>query len=180
MNFKSKIFLHPGLNNSGEKHWQTLWEKRYPQFTRINQKDWDTPVCNDWVNHLDEIVMQHDLNDIILVGHSLACATVGFWSKALQRKIKGAMLVAPSDTEAETYPTGTTGFAPMPIAKLPFPTITVMSADDKYVSIERAKFFASAWGSELVNIGNAGHINADSNLGFWEFGLELLSRLDQC
>jgi uncharacterized protein len=125
------------------------------------------------------VVMQHDPANVILVGHSLACATIGFWSKTYQRKIKGAMLVAPSDTEADSYPTGTTGFAPMPIVKLPFPTITVVSADDKYVSLQRANFFANAWGSEVINIGNAGHINADSNLGFWEFGLELLGRLDQ-
>jgi predicted alpha/beta hydrolase family esterase len=66
----------------------------------------------------------------------------------------------------------------MPLNKLPFPSITVMSSNDVYVTIDRAKEFSTAWGSELINIGNAGHINADSNLGFWEFGLELLDRLD--
>ena len=179
MNFKSEILIHPGLNNSGEKHWQTLWEKRYPQFSRVNQKEWDQPVCSEWISHLDEVVRAKDESQVVIVGHSLACATVGFWVKEYNRKIKAALLVAPSDTEAPSYPEGTTGFKPMPLVKLPFPSITVMSSNDKFVSIERARFFANAWGSELVNIGNAGHINGESELGFWEFGLELLDRLDR-
>jgi predicted alpha/beta hydrolase family esterase len=122
--------------------------------------------------------MEKDPENVILVGHSLACSAIGYWAKQYQRKIKGALLVAPSDTESEAYPTGTSGFSPMPLNKLPFPSITVMSTNDAYVEIDRAKIFANAWGSELINIGNAGHINSESNLGFWEFGLELLTRLD--
>jgi uncharacterized protein len=178
MIFKSQILIHPGLNNSGEKHWQTLWEKRYPQFIRVDQKEWDKPVCSEWISHLDNVVQSKEVDNVIIVGHSLACATIAFWSREFKRKIKGALLVAPSDTEADSYPEGTTGFKPMPLVKLPFRTITVMSSNDKYVSIERAKVFANAWGSDLVNIGDAGHINAESDLGFWEFGLELLDRLD--
>jgi predicted alpha/beta hydrolase family esterase len=178
MIFKSEVLIHPGLNNSGEKHWQTLWEKRYPQFVKVNQKEWDNPVCSEWISHLDNVVQSKKEDNVVIVGHSLACATIAFWSREFKRKIKGALLVAPSDTEADSYPDGTTGFKPMPLVKLPFPSITVMSSNDKYVSIERAKVFANAWGSDLVNIGNAGHINAESDLGFWEFGLELLDRLD--
>lgn len=178
MQFTSNILIHPGLGNSGERHWQTLWEKRYPQFSRINQHEWDKPFRDNWTAHLDETVMKYDPSSVVLVGHSLACATIAFWAKQYNRKIKGALLVAPSDTEAPSYPPGTTGFTPMPLNRLSFPTITVMSTNDAYVSIERAKIFADAWGSTLVNIGNTGHINAESNLGFWEFGLELLQRLD--
>jgi uncharacterized protein len=178
MHFNSRILIHPGLSNSGEKHWQTLWELRYPQFERINQKEWETPDRDVWITHIDEVVMQKDPANVILVGHSLACCAIAYWSQKYQRKIKGALLVAPSDTEAESYPQGTTGFKPMPLNKLTFPSITVMSANDVYVSIERAQTFSRAWGSELVDIENAGHINADSKLGFWEFGLELLDRLD--
>jgi predicted alpha/beta hydrolase family esterase len=178
MYFKSRVLIHPGLGNSGPGHWQSLWEKRYPAFARINQREWETPVCDDWITLLDREVSSHKMDEVIIVGHSLACATVGYWAGKHPRKIKGALLVAPSDTEAETYPEGTSGFKPMPMNRLPFPSITVMSTNDYYVSIDRAQAFAGAWGSELINIGNAGHINADSNLGFWEFGLELLNRLD--
>jgi predicted alpha/beta hydrolase family esterase len=178
MQFRSKILIHPGLGNSGEQHWQTLWERRFPDFHRINHKEWDTPDQKEWITMIDHYVMQHDPKEVILVGHSLACCAIAYWYKEYKRVIKGALLVAPSDTEAESYPSGTTGFTPMPLVKFPFPTITVMSTNDFYVRIERARTFAKAWGSELFNIGDAGHINAESKLGLWEFGLELLKRLD--
>ena len=87
-------------------------------------------------------------------------------------------MVAPSDTEAPSFPNGTTGFIPMPLQDLPFPSIAVISSNDFYVSTERAEKFASAWGSEIVNIGEAGHINSDSALKNWEQGLGLLTILD--
>jgi predicted alpha/beta hydrolase family esterase len=37
-----RLFILPGLNNSGPQHWQTHWEQLYG-FTRIQQMDWDTP-----------------------------------------------------------------------------------------------------------------------------------------
>ncbi|HYG03750.1 MAG TPA: alpha/beta hydrolase [Chryseosolibacter sp.] len=179
MHFTSQILLHPGLNNSGTNHWQTWWEKRFPAFKRIQQFEWDQPVLHEWMETLDREVSAYDSPNVIIVAHSLACCTVVNWAYHYKRKIKGALLVAPSDTESANYPPGTTGFTPMPLHKLAFPSTVVISSDDKFVSIERAQTFASAWGSELVNIGRAGHINSDSKLGFWEFGLELLSRLDR-
>jgi uncharacterized protein len=178
MNFNSRILIHPGLGNSGEKHWQTLWELRFPEFSRVLQREWDAPVKDEWVDALDAEIMKTDPSKVIVVGHSLACCTIAYWAQQYNRKIKGALLVAPSDTEAESYPLGTTGFKPMPTNKLPFSSIVVMSTNDPYVSIERAQSFARSWGSELITLGDTGHINAESGLGFWEFGLELLKRLD--
>jgi len=177
MQFKSTILILPGLGNSGEGHWQTTWQRQFG-FKRIEQSEWDAPVCNTWIDTIDAAVLQHDLNKVILVAHSLANTTVAAWAKKYNRKIKGALLVAPSDTEAETYPPGTTGFNPMCLYKLPFPSITVMSEDDFYVKPERAKYFADCWGSKLVSIGNAGHINIAAGYGKWEEGLEYLKALD--
>ncbi|CAN5635543.1 alpha/beta hydrolase [soil metagenome] len=178
MEFKSTILILPGLGNSGEGHWQTIWQQQFG-FEKIEQSDWETPVCDVWIETIDAAVMQHDLNNIILVAHSLANTTVAAWFKKYNRKIKGALLVAPSDTEAETYPPGTTGFNPMCLDKLPFNSITVMSEDDVYVIPARAKYFADCWGSKLVSIGNAGHINVTAGYGKWEEGLQYLSELDQ-
>ena len=178
MQFRSTILILPGLGNSGEGHWQTLWQEQFG-FKRIEQSEWDAPVCDTWIDTIDAEVMKHDLNDVILVGHSLANTTVASWAKKYNRKIKGALLVAPSDTEAESYPPGTTGFMPMSLNKLPFPSITVMSENDFYVTTERAKYFASCWESKLVNIGNAGHINVAAGYGKWDEGLIYLKQLDE-
>ncbi len=150
MNFTSRILIHPGLGSSGQGHWQSLWEKQFPEFERINQAELDTPVCQDWITKLDEVVMAGDPANTILVGHSLACTTIAYWANTFGRKIKGTLLVAPSDTEAASYPPGTVGFIPVPLLKLPFPSIVVASTDDFYVSLGRATQFANAWGSELV------------------------------
>ncbi|MBO0932088.1 RBBP9/YdeN family alpha/beta hydrolase [Fibrella aquatilis] len=179
MNFNAQVLIIPGLGSSGPQHWQSLWEDQFPEFQRVHQQDWITPVRQDWVNHLDHVVMaEDDPGNVILVGHSLACTTIAYWARKYQRLIKGALLVAPSDTEASSYPPGTEGFVPIPLMPLPFPSIVVASTNDEYVTLERATQFARAWGSELVNIGPAGHINASSNLGRWPAGLVLLKRLD--
>jgi len=179
MEFKSTIFILPGLGNSGEQHWQSIWERKFPQFERIQQADWETPVATDWVETIQKRLDEIPHNNIILVGHSLACTTIALWAKRFPRNIKGAFLVAPSDTEAVSYPHGTTGFTPMPMQKLPFSSIIVTSSDDQYVSVPRAMQFSQSWGSVFFNIGKAGHINAASELGDWEAGLSLLKILDE-
>lgn len=179
MQFKSNIFILPGLGNSGEGHWQTIWQNRFG-FKRIEQASWDAPVCDDWIARIDEEVMkQPDLADIILIGHSLACTTIAQWAATYNRVIKGALLVAPSDTEAESYPDGTVGFNPMCLKPIQFPSLVVMSNDDFYVTPQRAAFFAYRWGSQLESVGNAGHINVSSGFGEWDEGLQFLQKLDQ-
>jgi predicted alpha/beta hydrolase family esterase len=175
--FKSTILILPGLGNSGPAHWQSIWEKQF-NLIRVEQQDWETPVCADWIKTLNGYVTQHNPAEVILAGHSLACATIAYWAREFNIIIKGALLVAPSDTEADTYPEGTTGFSPVPLIKLPFKSIVVMSTNDYYVRPERAQLFADSWGSKLINIGDATHINASSNLGEWEEGLALLKELD--
>ena len=177
MHFRSTILTIPGLGGSGSAHWQTLWEKQF-NFIRVEQKDWDTPVCAHWVENINNEVAKHNPTDVILVAHSLACNTIAYWAQKYNTPIKAALLVAPADTEADSFPTGTTGFAPMVLSRLPFKTITVASTNDFYVTIARAELFAQSWGSEFVNIGEAGHINVGSGYGEWDFGLEVLKRLD--
>ncbi|RFM28482.1 RBBP9/YdeN family alpha/beta hydrolase [Deminuibacter soli] len=179
MQFQSNIFTVPGLGNSGEGHWQTIWEQQF-NFTRIQQRDWDTPVCSDWIAAIDAAVTgAPQMHEVILVGHSLACTTIAAWAHQYQRLIKGALLVAPSNTEADSYPTGTTGFIPMVLNPLPFPSITVTSNNDYYVTPEKAAQFAASWGSRLHNIGDAGHINVSAGYGEWWQGLHYLLELDK-
>jgi predicted alpha/beta hydrolase family esterase len=175
---KSNVLILPGLGNSGDGHWQTHWEKQF-NFTRVNQKNWDTPSCSDWIEVIDKAVSTIDSDQVILVGHSLACAAIVNWAIKFDRKIKGALLVAPSDTEGPNYPQGTNGFTPMPLHKLNFPSFTIASSNDMYVTLDRAHVFAKAWGSILINIGAAGHINVAAGFGEWPTGLEYLLQLDR-
>jgi predicted alpha/beta hydrolase family esterase len=55
--------------------------------------------------------------------------------------------------------------------------MVIASANDPWVSLERAQYFAENWGSTFINIGDAGHINAASGHGEWPEGLRLLQQL---
>ncbi|HXB91436.1 MAG TPA: alpha/beta hydrolase [Puia sp.] len=169
-------FILPGLNSSGPRHWQSRWEELYG-FIRIHQRDWDTPVCEDWIRTVDEVIAPFPPAKVILIGHSLGCCTIAHWAEKYRRSIKGAFLVAPSDVESPNYPPGTDGFDPMPLSPLPFPSMVITSANDEFVSPERAAFFAGKWESAFTNIGRKGHINAVSGLGDWDEGYELLKEL---
>jgi predicted alpha/beta hydrolase family esterase len=170
----------PGLSNSGPQHWQTLWAQQDPTCRRVHQADWETPRCADWVATLDDAIA-HSADPVVLVAHSSSCALVAHWARDASAEslaqVHGALLVAPSDPEGPNYPEGPTGFAPMPLLRLPFRSIVVASRDDQYVTFARAREYASAWGSELVDVGDAGHINAASGLGAWSVGYGLLQRL---
>jgi uncharacterized protein len=170
------VLTVPGLFNSGPQHWQSYWETAFG-FKRINQKDWETPVCSDWLATIDAAVAPYLPGPVILIGHSLACNAIVRWAEKFQRNIQGALLVGPSDVEAPTYPPGTTGFLPMPSFRLPFRSLVIASSNDPYVSLERARFFAGNWGSELINAGDLGHINSFSGLDNWPFGITQLRKL---
>lgn len=170
------VLILPGLYNSGPQHWQSHWEAAHPDFKRVAQADWETPDCGDWVSNLDMAIAQCT-EPPVLVGHSLACTLIGKWAEQHQRPIKGALLVGPSDIEAPSYPSGTTGFGKMVTLRLPFPTIVVASSNDEYVTLARAHEFACNWGSDLVEVGPLGHINSSSNLGMWPEGFALLEKL---
>lgn len=174
----NNYFILPGLGNSGPQHWQTWFEEQDEHFRRIQQREWDAPDCEEWLDTIDEAISDYDLSTVVFIGHSLACATIAHWAKRSGKKIKGAMLVAPSDIESPVYEFPASGFTPIPLDPIPFPTIVVTSNNDEWVSPERAAFFAKHWGSELMNIGEAGHINADAGYGAWPRGLELLKRFD--
>ncbi|TPN86833.1 RBBP9/YdeN family alpha/beta hydrolase [Aquimarina algicola] len=168
----------PGLGNSGEEHWQTYLEKSGNNFYRIEQDEWDAPNCEDWIKRIDEKVQEFDLSTVVLIGHSLGCSTIAKWATVYQRQIKGALLVAPSDLEAPLYTFPAKGFDPIPKDEIKFKTIVVASSNDPWVSIDRAEYFSNNWGSEFVNIGDAGHINADSGFGNWKEALEILNQFE--
>ena len=170
------VLILPGLYDSGPHHWQTRWEVAHPDLRRVIQDDWQQPRCADWIARLEDAVL--GTPDAVLVAHSSACALVAHWIAAgAKGRARAALLVGPSDPEAASYPRGPVGFAPMPLIRLPFPSIVVASTDDPFVTVDRARAFATAWGSRLILVEHAGHLNSESGLGEWPFGFALLEEL---
>src|SRR5947209_3793793 len=173
------VLVLPGWQNSGPRHWQTLWEQQNPIFLRVQQRDWEFPHREWWLERITAEVKQAPA-PIVFAAHSLGCIALAHWCKSAPAevgKIKGALLVAPADVDSKDTPKELKDFSPAPRDPLPFPSIVVASSNDSYLKPERAREFARAWGSRFVDIGSAGHINGESGLGDWPEGKRLLRHL---
>jgi predicted alpha/beta hydrolase family esterase len=93
--------------------------------------------------------------------------------------VAGALLVAVPDPSGAHFPQDASGFAPVPLTRLPFASIVVASSDDPYGGVPFSQSCASAWGSRWFDIGPRGHINADSGLGDWGEGRRWLASLGE-
>ena len=173
----SNVLLLPGWQNSGPDHWQSRWERTHG-YLRVEQHDWMRPLRGDWIARLEEVLLACD-QPALLVGHSLGCQLVAAWAShsGQTHRVCGALLVAPPDVEREEFRPVLPSWSPIPMAPLPFKSMVLASHDDPYGSFERAQQMAHAWGSEFVDYGYRGHINADSGLGDWDDGQELIEKL---
>ncbi|MEV7602034.1 alpha/beta hydrolase [Kitasatospora sp. NPDC089797] len=182
MTDRTTYLVLPGYQNSGPEHWQTRWEAAEPAaFRRVRQADWDHPEQDDWVARVDAAVAAAAAEGpVVLVAHSLGCVTAARWVAGAPAgrtaAVRGALLVAPADVDTAEVPE-LTGFRPVALEPFPFPTVVVSSTDDPWVTPERARAFARAWGARYVEPGAYGHLNSDSGLGDWPEGRKLLAEL---
>lgn len=173
----AKYYIIPGYSKNTPEHWQSVWANVIPNTQTIEQDKWEDVHKNDWITRIEETLANEDLSQVILIGHSLGVATILHWAKEYGHSVRGALLVAPTDVDDLPEPIAAHGFNPMPLEKLPFPSIIIASENDVWISLKRAQEYAELWGSEFVNVGKLGHINADSNLGEWQDGQGVLKRL---
>jgi len=165
-----RVLVAPGLHGSGPAHWQSRWQRLYPQFERIEQDDWSTPDLPVWSARVDALRAQ-ERQPTLIVAHSFGCLASVHSVARDPRGIAGLLLVAPADPHkfhvAELLPS----------VALPCPTIMLSSRNDPWMAIERAAVWGQRWGSEFHDVGELGHINADSGLGDWTEGQRQLQRL---
>ena len=167
----------PGLWDSGPEHWHTHWEKQEPALrprapARAGTRPRSASGCARWTTPCTGPAPAWCWPRTRW-GAPPSCTGPG----CPGRKVRGALLVAPADVDGAGFPLEARGFAPMPLKPLPFPSILVASTDDSYLSLERARLFAEAWGSRLVEVGAKGHLNSASGLGEWPEGRALLDEL---
>lgn len=165
-----RVLIVPGLNDSGPEHWQSSWQRLYPDFERVSQVRWDVPDLMTWSEALREVLRRSERRTLI-VAHSFGCLATAYLSAHDARNVAGALLVAPADPERFGLS------RKLERANPSFPSILVGSGNDPWMSRERALHWAKLWQSEFVDAGDLGHINAESDLGMWLFGLTQLQRL---
>lgn len=169
------FIIVPGIGGSGERHWQTIWERADPAMRRFAPSSWESPDLDDWIEALDRAVASTP-EPPVLVAHSLACLLVAHWQQASARAAAGALLVSVPDPSGPAFPREALEFGGFPEGPLRFPSLVVASSDDPYGSLAYAKARAAGWASEFVEVGPHGHINAASNLGDWAAGRTILDR----
>ena len=176
----SHVLVLPGWQNSGPAHWQSRWETLHG-YQRVVQHDWLRPLRGDWCMRLEESLLGLDASQgpAVLVAHSLGCQLVAAWAAHSRHtaRVKAALLVAPGDAEREELRAVLPSWSPLVLQRLPFDSVLLASRNDPYCRFERAEQMAQAWGSELRDLGEAGHINADSGLGDWPEGHAQLQAL---
>jgi predicted alpha/beta hydrolase family esterase len=95
------------------------------------------------------------------------------WAQQSTASIRGAFLVAVPDPASPHFPATARGFSPVPMRRLSFSSMVIASRNDSFGSFEHAQRCATAWGSRCVDVGDVGHINADSRIGEWPEGYAL-------
>lgn len=162
-----ETLIVPGLDGSGPGHWQRIWAEGDPRAELVEQEHWDAPVLSEWLHRLEARILEAP--NAILVAHSLGSVLVAQLAhRPAASHVAGALLVAPADLPrlARRRP-DLADFVPGHRERLPFPTILVASRNDPFMSFREAEAHARDWGSALVDLGHAGHVNPESGYGAW-------------
>ncbi|MFM2422379.1 MAG: hypothetical protein RL291_909 [Pseudomonadota bacterium] len=169
------ILMVPGYTNSGPDHWQTRWETKLKTARRVEQADWNRPDRDLWSGRVvDEV--NRSRRPVVIIAHSCGVPTVVHAASRLSPGrgpglVMGAFLVAtPSEAKCAEIVGIDPAFAVFPRDPLPFPSLLVASSTDEYCTMEEAGDLALAWGSMLVEAGDAGHLNTASGHGPWADG----------
>lgn len=165
----TKTLIVPGLDGSPAPHWQHWWAATDPRALMVDLSDPACPSPAVWEAELASTILHHP--DCVLVGHSLGAILVArILTKWPQLRVRAALLVAP----AETTGSDRIGhFGPIPERPLCVPAKVIASRNDPWMSFVRASGLARSWESDLVDLGQAGHINVASGFGPWPGGKRL-------
>lgn len=166
----TSVLIIPGLRGSGPGHWQTWWQTRDPAAERVEQEDWHSPDLARWSDRIGAAIDAAQ-EPVWLVAHSFGCLASVHAAAARPGRVAGALLVAPAAPDRF-------GIGPaLPHSPLPYPSRLVASLNDPWLPFPEAAIWAYRWGSGLVNLGKAGHINVESGFGPWPEGRALLKEM---
>lgn len=167
-----RVLIVPGLHDSGPSHWQSRWQELHPSFERVEQRHWDTPDLDAWSAQIGH-VLRRSARPAVIVAHSFGCLATVHRATAGAPRLHAALLVAPADPVKVGIDDATLQ------NRLPVPSTVIASDNDPWMSWQRSVFWSKQWGSEFIAAGALGHINADSGLDAWQFGLAQLRQLVQ-
>ncbi|MBK1615793.1 alpha/beta hydrolase [Rubrivivax gelatinosus] len=159
-NERLRLLVVPGLHDSGPAHWQTWLESLHRGALRVRQDDWARGDVERWARRVAATIESQHGARWVVAAHSFGCLAIARLAQLHpELPIEAALLVAPAAPERF----GIAGLLPQ--APLPFQTTLVASQNDPWLSAPEAARWAGLWHSRFVDLGRAGHINADSGFG---------------
>lgn len=155
-----RLLVIPGLRDSGPAHWQSWLQARHPTSVRVVQRDWNQTNLQRWSARIDNTLARCGSGRWLAVAHSFGVlALAEHLARVPDSPIAAALLVAPADPSK--FGLGES----LPHRSLPRPSTLVASINDPWMPIAEASRWARRWGCAMVNLGKAGHINAESGHG---------------
>jgi hypothetical protein len=163
------IFV-PASGEPSPDYWQTRWRAKLSTARGVAGTG-GAPSAADVVAAVAEA-----RQPILFIGHSLGALAIAEAAADLAAAdVRGAFLVAPPDDEAPLG-AGKGRWSPFPRARLPWRSVLVASRTDPFASFAHSHALAAHWGSEFVDAGDAGRIDANSGHGPWPDGLLRLAK----
>jgi predicted alpha/beta hydrolase family esterase len=171
----SDLIVIPGLGGPDPDHWQVRWGSKLSTARIVEQREWEVPSPEEWIAEIVAAVAEATKPAMILAHGLGAIATVHAAPAFPPGIVRGAFLVAPVDVERPGLDAHLHAFSPLPRDPLPFPSLVVASRTDPFCDYDRADDFAHAWGSAIVDAGEAGSLDGASGHGPWPEGLMRLA-----
>ena len=158
-------------------------ERLIPGARRVEQ-NWENPILVRWAENVRNAIDEAD-GPVWLIAHSFGCLAAVVAASDRVNKTAGVMLVAPANPErfnlggirhtekTEDFSAKYSVTDVLPRKNLIFPSMVVASTNDTWMSYSKARFWSDCWGSHLITLDNAGHINVASGFGPWPQGLQI-------
>jgi predicted alpha/beta hydrolase family esterase len=156
-----RVLVVPGLHGSGPAHWQTWLQAHFKHAVRVEQDDWARADLARWSDRIGDTLARHPGSRWVAVAHSFGCLALAHHlaTHGTASGVEAAVLVAPADPEKLA---ALPWLAPLP---LPVPSVLLGSENDPWMALDQARSWARAWRARFINLGEVGHINAESGFG---------------
>lgn len=175
-----KVLLLHGWGGSDFPHWQS-WlaseiAKDYAKVSFLRFSDFDFPIADTWKKELiDEL---NEFKPDIVICHSLA-NTLWFHlcNERAIAEVPNLFLVAPPSLDSKIEELKTFFPVKIPSSLYAKNSLLISSTNDPYMSIKEIKELQKTLGIEMQILEDAGHINADSGYGKWQWILDKIKEI---
>jgi len=171
----NKVLLLHGWSGSDFPHWQA-WlaselAKEYGEVSFLKFEDYDFPIKDIWKNQL--IKQINSFNPDIVICHSVAnILWFHLCNEVKLQQIKKLFLVAPPSLSCDIKELRSFYPCNLPNNLFAKDALLISSTNDPYISQEEVKTMAKQLNIPTKILQDAGHINADSGYGEWEWILK--------